>query len=400
MGFDPVSYLIGRRVGQAEADPLKSWSELQLWLRAGQLGQVLEAGDQLNVAVGGTVRDFDVLGLDEDVPVGAGLSHVLSIQSHDVLSSTPFDPPMFLFAVTEAACQHFGWPSSGTDAGMPAGTYNVTLLYGAFNGSTGQDGTYQFTTTQVVPIGGGIRHTTMGTSGTYTKENLLSGTFLTYAADTVTTIETDLATTEGSGGTNLGTSTAKDPQYKSGDYINYTQRQALGCNRLSLSWLWQYLNSDDAALNWQPKSIWSRNNDTSPEGFLHAIDPALRKVLGKVRKRVALSVSDGGGYEDLEGYCFVPFLVDLGLGANGAVYESPVDANGTLARTVPYSFWSETGAEDRIKFEGGNVKTWWTGSPTQAHGYNGYYIDETGARNSNASGVRTARGVSPILFVV
>ncbi|MBR4424876.1 MAG: hypothetical protein IKS66_02895, partial [Oscillospiraceae bacterium] len=78
MGFDPVSYIIGHRAGAAEADPLKSWSELQLWLRAGQLGQVLEAGDRLNVEVGGTVRDFDVLGLDEDVPVGAGLSHVLS----------------------------------------------------------------------------------------------------------------------------------------------------------------------------------------------------------------------------------------------------------------------------------------------------------------------------------
>ncbi|MBR3860565.1 MAG: hypothetical protein IKM84_01605 [Oscillospiraceae bacterium] len=400
MGFDPVSYIIGRRVGQAAADPLKNWSELQLWLRAGQLGQVLEPGDQLNVAMGGTVRDFDVLGLDEDEAVSPNLTHVLSIQAHDVLGMLPFDVPMYLFAVTEEACQHYGWPSTGADAGMPAGTYNVTLLNGAFNGSTGQDGTYQFTTTRTVPIGGGVRHTTIGAYGTYTKENLLAGTFLTYAADTFTTIETGLLTSEGSGGVGLGTTTAKDPQYKAGDYINYTQRQALGCNRLSWSWIWQYLNSDDALFQWQRKSIWSRNRDSSQEGFLHSLDPALRQTLGKVRKRVALSVSDGADSEDLEGYCFPVFLVDVGLGANAGIYEGPVDANGTVTRTEAYSFWNGTGSAGRIKYEGDVAKPWWMGSLAPAHGYNEYFIDTSGARTFSNDGVQIARGVAPVLFVV
>ncbi|MBR6095724.1 MAG: hypothetical protein IKP82_02090 [Oscillospiraceae bacterium] len=402
MGFDPVSYTLGRRAGQAEADPLKSWSELQLWLRAGQLGQVLEPGDQLNVAMGSTVRDFDVLGLDEDEAVGANLTHALSIQSHDVLSTVPFDPPMYLFAVTEEACEHYGWPSTGADAGMPAGTYNIMLLRGAYNADTSQDGTYQFTTTQIVPVGGGIRHTQMGvyrSDGQYTKANLLAGTFTTYGADTFTTIETDLLTSEGSGGVSLGTTTARDPQYKSGDYINFTQRQGHGSGRLSWSYLWQYLNSDDAVFQWQPKSIWSRNVSSSSEGFLHSIDPALRQVIGKVRKRVVLSIADGGGYEDLEGFCFPSFLVDVGFGANGSVYEGPVDESGTVTRTEAYTFWKDAGNADRIKNNAESVTVgWWLGSPATTGIESVRFVSTIGTRDGNRA--NRSYGVVPSLFVV
>lgn len=398
MGFDPVSYIIGRRVGQAAADPLKSWSELQLWLRAGQLGQVLEAGDQLNVEVSGTVRDFDVLGLDEDVPVGAGLSHVLSIQSHGILSSILFDPPMYLFAVTAEACTAFGWPSTGANAGMPAGTYNVTLLRGAYDGSTDQDGTYQFTTTQIVPIGGGVRHSQIGirNDAGYTKANLLAGTFTTYAADTITTVETGLATTEGNGGTNLGTTTAYDPQYKSGDYINFAHRQAHGCNRLFWSYLWQYLNSDDAAFVWERKSIWSRDLGIAAEGFLHAIDPALRQVIGKVRRRVALSVSDGGGYEDLEGFCFPSFIGDvLGYATQG---EGPVDASGTLTRSGAYSLWSGATESDRVKYLADVASAWWMGSTqTTGSACAQRYFSNTGTVRSGTADIE--RGIVPNLYI-
>lgn len=401
MGFDPVSYILGRRAGAAAADPLKSWAELQRWLRAGQLGQVLEPGDQLSVGVGGIARAYDVLGLDEDEAVDPDLQHVLSIQAHGVLTSIPFDVPMYLFAVTEEACEHFGWPTTGANAGMPAGTYNVTLLCGAYDGSTKQDGTYQFTTTQVVPIGGGVRHTTMGVydaANRYTKANLLAGTFTTYASDTVTVIETGLQTFEGTGGISLGTSTSKALQYLSGNYINFTQRQASGCNRLSWSYLWQFLNSDDAVFQWRRKSMWSRNLDSSPEGFLHSIDPLLRQVIGKVRKRVALPVSEAYGYEDLEGYCFPAFLVDLGLGANNGIFEGPVDANGSVTREEAYTFWRNTDGADRVKHEEGEAKVWWTGSNYVPNATCTNAVRTTG--QSSIYRASNPYGVVPSLFIV
>ncbi|MCR4935829.1 MAG: DUF6273 domain-containing protein [Oscillospiraceae bacterium] len=398
MGFDPVSYIIGHRAGAAAADPLKSWSELQLWLRAGQLGQVLEAGDRLNVEVGGTVRDFDVLGLDEDEPVGAGLQHVLSLQAHDILNQMQFDPPQYLFAVTEAACQHYGWSSTGADAGMPAGTYHVTLLYGAYDGGTNQDGTYQFTTTQRIPIGGGIRHSAIGQyGGEYTKAQILSGSFTAYGADTVTELESGLPTAEGSGGTGLGTTTATDPTYLDGDSINFSIRQAHGANRWSTSYIRQYLNSFDAELTFVPATVWSRNMSTRPEGFLHTLDPELRAVIGKVRKRYALSVADGYGYEDVEDYCTLSTFLDVNQGTNNNIAEGPVTSSGVVTRTNPYTFWNGTVQEDRVKYLGSTASGWLIGSthPT----YSGH------VRGFNASGRQVALrasntgGIVPSLFI-
>jgi len=363
MGFDPVSYIIGRRVGQAAADPLKSWSELQLWLRAGQLGQVLEAGDQLNVEVGGLSRDFDVLGLDEDAPVGSGLSHVLTLQSHDVLVETKFDNAQYLFAVTAEACAAFGWPSSG----MPAGTYHIILDRGGFGSVTGQDGTYQFTTTVPVPVGGGVRHTTMGAqqSGGYKKTQITGGTFLTYAADTLTVLESDLSCTEGNGGTCLGTASASTA-YKAGDFINFTTRQRYGTSRWSASYLRQLLNSPDETLRWTPATIWSRNAATAPEGFLHRLDPELRSVLCQVRTRYALGPLDGGGsgqYEDVTDYVKIPTLLDINGSAVSGVSEGPVDAEGNLMRSTPYAMWQEMSrSADRIKRYGGDVSNWFLAS--------------------------------------
>lgn len=114
--------------------------------------------------------DFDIQGIDEDAPVGAGMTHSVSLLMHNCLYNMAFDPAQYLYYVDAAA-----WPD-----GLPAGTYNITLDHGAYNSDTTQDGTYQFTITRPVPVGGGIRHTTIGvyrSDGAYTKENLLAGTF-------------------------------------------------------------------------------------------------------------------------------------------------------------------------------------------------------------------------------
>ena len=359
-------------------------------------------GDAVHVHRSATTWDYDVLGLDEDVPVDPNFSHVLSIQSHKIFTydTVPFDNAQYLFAVTAAACTAFGWPSSGADAGMPAGTYNITLYKAAYNGGTTQDGTYQFTTTQRIPIGGGIRHSTIGAyqSSSYTQAQIINGTFTTYGADTTTTIESGLLTTEGNGGTNLGTTTASDPQYKSGDYVNFSQRQAHGSNRWKTSYLRQYLNSFDAELNFVPATIWSRNRATKPEGFLHAIEPALRAVIGKVRKRYALPIADGYGYEDVEDYCTLSTMLDLGLGNNNSIAEGPVTSAGVVKRTTAYSFWKGTVQADRIKYQGSTARYWWLGSAHPSYALSERLVLTSGALN--ISYASSSYGVVPSLFII
>ena len=154
---------------------------------------------------------FDVLDFDYDTPVTEGINHTMSLIAHDVYSygEIPFDASEALFYVD---------PETYPD-GLPVGTYHVTLDHGAPGESTTQDGTYQFTTTQIVPAGGLIRHTTMGLfqSNGYTKAQITNGEFVTYNNE-YTQLES-LTTTEGSGGTSLGTTTSQRQSYRTNELL-------------------------------------------------------------------------------------------------------------------------------------------------------------------------------------
>ena len=359
-------------------------------------------GDAIYITVTGTSKVFDVEGIDEEISVRGDDNHVLSIQMHQVFNSQNFDPAQFLFAVTAAACTAFGWNPA---TGMPAGKYKITLDHGAYGGGTGQDATYVFTTTQAVPVGGGVRHSVMG-EYQKVKSDVLAGTFTTYGADKVTTVETTITTSEYNSSTDsdavdLGTATAQNPTYKIGDYINFTERQRYGSNRWSTSWLRQYLNSADAELAWTPGTIWSRPISTSIEGFLHLLDPALKAVLTKVRKRYALQTADGGGYEDVEDYVTLDTMMDVFGGKNNNIYEGPVDSNGAVVRSSQMSLWKNinTTQASRIKRNSSNTASiWWLGSmhPDIANGVRN--VSTSGALDS-LSGAYSSSGVVPRLHI-
>jgi len=355
------------------------------------------ADDTITVVVAAGAADYNAMGIDEETPVNSELEHVLTIQRDKIMGRINFDPPQYLFPVTAESLAALGI----TGSVLPAGTYNVTLNHGSYSNGTGEDGTYQFTTTVDIPIGGGIRHTTIGgwlsDSSGYVKSHVTGGTFITYGADTITTLETGLTTTEGSDGINLGTATARDPQYKSGDYINFTDRQIYGSNRWSTSYLRQLLNSDDAALAWKPGTIWSRNTSATPEGFLHTLDSELRAVLCKVRKRYALSISDGYGYEDVEDYVTLATMLDVFGSKNNNISEGPVDASGNLTRTTAYSYWQENNEQaDRIK-EDSAAYYWWLGSVGPSVGHHVRLVLPSGALSSGYAS--SAYGVVPSLHI-
>ena len=383
----------------AQGGGVESWKAAQTFVQNGMGSKIFPTAAQLVMSdTSGTAWDLDVLGNDEDAAVDESIKHVLSLQFHSIFSygSIPFDPAQYLFAVTAESLAWLG--IGGTE--LPAGTYHVTLDHGDYGNDTKEDGTYQFTTTKPVPIGGGIRHSTIGQyhSDGYAKAYVLGGTFMTYGADRYATLESGLATTEGGEGTSLGTATARDPARKIGDYTNFTDRQFYGSNRWLSSFMRQWLNSDEAVMTFTPMTIWSRpNSATLPSGFLSRIDPELKAVLCKVKTRYAKSIADGYGYEDVEDYVKLPTMLDMNFGNNNGVAEGSVDASGNLARTKPYSLYTGATDADRIKYQGTTARSWWLASTLPWRGRSERYVGPSGALVDNfASGTY---GACPSLYI-
>lgn len=340
---------------------------------------------------------FDVLGIDQDTPSDPNLTHALALQMHDCMINLQFDAPEALMV----------FPS-----GLAAGQYNITLLNGAYGEATGSDGTYEFTITQDIPAGGFLRHTTMGqyNGNGYTKASITSGKFNTYAAD-YSALESNISCAEGSGGTSLGTVTARDPSLRVAgacavDDINATERQQYGRNYWKESAARQMLNSKAAAGSvWTPQNKWDMPPSwkATQEGFLKGLDPELVSVIGRVKKRTGLNVWErtlkSANYEDTDELVWLPSYSEVYFGKN--TYGSQVDEGG------PYSFYKDysdlssagTGADtNRIKLLSGSARYWWLRSPFPSYASGVYYVIPTGAYSDG--GARGSTGLAPAYCIV
>ena len=156
-----------------------------------------------------------------------------------------------------------------------------------------------------------------------------------------------------------------------------------GNNRYAYSGIRQYLNSDKAAGEW-----WTaqHSTDTAPDyattkaGFMSCFDSNFLSVIGKTKYRVAKNtITDGGGYEDLEDFFYLPSKMEVGLGTENGISE------GAL---FPYF----DSADKRIKNYNNSIKVgWWLRTPQNGVSYNtvvtGYsngatYIDNS--KNNHA----------------
>ena len=346
------------------------------------------ADDQVVVHVQASKIDFDVVAIDYDVPANADLEHTLALWTSDLLlyGSIPFCSPQKLVSVREA---------------LPAGTYNITLDHGCYDGTTVEDSTYQFTTTQAIPAGGGIRHTTMGgwLSSGYGISHVTGGTFITYDASG-NVIEQGLACTEGTGGTSLGTATASNPTYRVTDSVNFTQRQIYGSNRNAHSANRKWLNSDaPGAASGQIASWWTASDEfdmpvkSTLPGFLHGMDPAFRAIMQKVRKRTAKCIADGYGYEDTEELVFEPSMTELDYGKNNSISETAAKADGTLKTELAWDMFIGASNDDRIRYQGGTARYYWLRSPYPSSAHNERFVNPSGALNSGHHAYHT-NGVS------
>lgn len=341
------------------------------------------ADDTIVIHVTASKVDFTVVANDYDVPENDEIKHTLALYTTDVLlyGSIPFCQPQKLVSVREA---------------LPAGTYNITLDHGAYGSGTGQDGTYQFTTTQAIPAGGGIKHSAMGVyqGGGYTKAQITGGTFTTYDAS-FNVIESGLVCTEGNGGTSLGTATAKDPTYRVTDSINFTERNAYGSNRNAHSANKKWLESDaPGAGSGQIASWWTKSDEfdmpvkSTLPGFLHGLDPAFREIIQPVRKRTTKSIADGYGYEDTIETVFEPSMTELGWGKNNNISETAAKADGTVKTDAAWDLYVGATNADRIKTLSGTARYYWLRSPYPSYAGHERYVYPDGSlvsRDANSS---------------
>ena len=337
-----------------------------------------QEGDLIVVHVQADKIEFTAVGIDYDVAANSAIKHTLSLLTTDCLlyGSIPFCSPQKLVHAAAA---------------IPAGTYNITLDHGAYGGGTAEDGTYQFTITQPIPAGGGIRHAAMGSwSGSeYSTDRICASTFTTYDAS-YNVIESNIACSLGNDGTSLGTTSASNPTYRTSDDLNFTERNAYGSNRNAHSANRKWLNSDaPEAASGAIASWWTASDkfdmpvrSTLP-GFLHGIDPSFRGIIQPVRKRTALCIADGYGYEDTVETIWQPSMAEMNFGQNNGVTETSPKADGTLNKTTPLDFYVGAGNTDRIKVHNGTARYWWLRSPHPSFASSERYVYPDGALNDH-----------------
>lgn len=363
-------------------------------------------GQEIHVVESTTQETYDVMAVDGyDTPVEAGKTHAVSLLTHDVISynEIPFDPVEALYAVDADT-----WPD-----GMPAGTYHIILDHGCYNGSIVQDGAYEFTTTQLIPVGGKIRHSTIGLyqSTEYTQEQILNGKFTTYNAD-FSILESNIATTLGSDGTSIGTTTASNPTYLVGNHLNFSQRNSYGSNRWDLCSDRKYLQSKaKGAASGAIASWWYATGEfdmpvrSTKPGYLYGLDPAFVKVLGAVKKRTALSIADGYGYMDTEDLVWLASMTEVfptsttnPVGQkNNNIAETSFGADGATLQQNCYPYWEGSTNDDRIKYHGTTARLWWLRGPSPSYAYGVRYVSTSGALNNRSA--YNAYGVVPGLCI-
>lgn len=218
---------------------------------------------------------------------------------------------------------------------LPAGTYNFT-----WNFATGSmvKGTYQFTLEEDVPAGGQI---VLGTSSSSTA--ITSCKIKTYGSvGSNTAIESNIAVTEGSGGTSLGTIGATTADSAN---LNCAHRIMWGSNNYAQSGVRQWLNSAaNLGSVWTPTNkfdrapSWHTGSDSAYRGFMHGLGD---DFLGAIQPaKIACRTNSNFEVDSLDG---TEFTVNQ-------VYELK-DKFFLLSRPEIYGTYDSTSYKDGTQLE-------------------------------------------------
>lgn len=339
------------------------WESFRAMVRGGTLLGAYDIGDQFKTTRGDDTLIWDLVHYGKDE---AGNYAVL--QTHETYKTAmQFDGREALFYAA---------------ADLPAGTYHFTMDR---VGWTKYTGSFQFTTTKVVPKGGQLCFDTGAGSDTLPKQ------IISYANQTTTTALETVALTMGTTGTDLATIGT----------LNHIQRVVYGSNNYKESAIRQWLNSDKAAGSvWTPQTNYDRPPTWSATeaGFMNGLEAEFIAVVANSTQRTALNTTtDGGGYVDTTDKFFLAARSQLNYNI-----ENGVDEGGTWEYYTRFRADSGTGRNDgddqnRIKYYNGSVRHQWLRSPYYSSACSGRIV-YTGGRVSSAAAQNTC-SVAPACII-
>ena len=290
-------------------------------VKGGQADKYFKIGDQIATRWSPDgMNDYDMPWDIVDIAPVVNANGVevpgLWLQSHWALPGLQFDASEALYYTAE---------------GLAAGTYHFTI--GTTWGKHCVAGkAYQFTLSQAVPAGGQICAANNENFYTWGAPDVTPANWkiYTFSAFSVTPIEGPVAVTEGSGGTDLGTTTSAI-KFSTSTGINNLQRAAYGYNRDSHSAMIQWLNGDEAAGGWQKqKNPFDRpaQQHATIRGFMAGLPDDFLNAVGSVRITTALNtVSDSeiGASETYNVKFFLPskeqeYCVPQAAGVEGSYW--------------------------------------------------------------------------------
>lgn len=303
------------------ASAVTDFATLKRIVKAGHADKILSIGDQIMTrwSPDGTAEydmPWDVVDIAPVVNSDGDTVPGLWLQSHWALDGLQFDASEALYYTAE---------------GLAAGTYHFTI--GTTWGNNCVAGkAYQFTLAQAVPAGGQICVANNTNFYTWGAPDVAPANWkiYTFSAFSVTPIEGPVAVTEGSGGTDLGTTTSAI-KFSTSTGINNLQRAAYGYNRDSHSAMIQWLNGGEAAGGWQKqKNPFDRpaQQHATIRGFMAGLPDDFLNAVGSVRITTALNtVSDSeiGASETYSAKFFLPskeqeYCVPQAAGVEGSYW--------------------------------------------------------------------------------
>lgn len=277
--------------------------------------------------------------------------HRMVLLMHNCWYNRPFDAIEALYYAEE---------------GLAAGTYHFTIQN--WDAAYGGNKTYQFTLTEAVTAGGHIL-----LDWPYNQQ-LLGRSVKTFSGKTSTTQIEAAVLSEGTGGTDLGTTDGTS------ENLNHIHRARYGSNNYKESAIRQWLNSGAAAGGWwASQTIFDlRSTYAGEAGFLHGMDSDFLDVVQESTVKCGTNNTfelpgwtKNAAYTVQEKF-YLPSRPEVGLGAEN------------MDQGSVWSFYDGAADVDRIKQDfGSTARSWWLRSPHPSGAASVRRVVSSGALTSN-----------------
>lgn len=326
-----------------------SWDQVFAIVKGGQGPKHFPVGSQLivNHKVYGP-RLCDVGVFDRFKSLRDPDGHTMTLIQHDLIQGIQFDAPEALYYA---------------ETQLSAGTYNFTI--GGYDKWVA--GTYQFTLTSPVPVGGQI---CVEGQSPY-QDNITAASIKTYSSRTSTTPIETATITAGSGGTSLGTCGE--------GALNHIHRIAYGSNNYKESAMRQFLNSSAAAGSvWTPQTKFDRPPSwvTTLAGYKKGLDQDFLAVVCKVKLPCAANNTYEAPDSTVTKNTKYTLNDEFYLASRKEVFGTSDDVADD---TTVFAYYDGATAADRIKYRDGSAAYWWLRTPYAWNALSVRLVDSDGA---------------------